>query len=320
MLGAFKDFSKSASDLNKRDFYDEKSKHKATIKTKSADGVSFEGFITAKSTSELNLNFKDSELELKNKIAQDATYTVDATLFKVADGVDLKATFVTPDSTGKDAFFKSVTVGGEYKTSDINSNAGVELAFADNAAFSVNGWKFNSAGAFKAADDLTVGGSIAGATVESSEKDGKSTSAFVIPGIVVGTAFKTGDIQLACNINASLASGFSLQPGSVSGSLFQQATSETAVAAELSFGHPTISKGEKKGWVDSNSELKWCAKLGTSYKLSDCATLKSRLSLADTPALDFAWVQSLGKGSVTFAQSIDESSSFTYGISYTLDA
>merc|ERR1712159_888437 len=108
----------------------------------------------------------------KNKINNDAVYTVDATVFKVADGLDLKGCFVTPNSSGQNAFFNKVTLGGEYKTADLNTNANVDLSFNDKQAFGVEGFALNGAFAFKATDDLTVGGGICGLT--SVKADNKS--------------------------------------------------------------------------------------------------------------------------------------------------
>merc|ERR1712194_656270 len=169
-------------------------------KTKSADGVSFEAFATAENKSEVNLNFKDAELELKNKIDQAGTYTIDATVFKVADGIDLKACFVTPDATGK------------------------------------------------------------------------------------------------------------------------QATKETAIAASFAFGKDA-QKADKAGWVDKDAAVGVEIKLGSAYKLSDCATVKSKLTIvgaSQAPVVDFAWVQKFGNGSLTLSNQFAETHAF--GVSYTLDA
>merc|ERR1712159_954443 len=163
MLGAFKDFAKAATDLNKKEFLDTKFSKKATVKTKSADGVTFEGFISdAKASnpdkvSELQLNFKDAELELKNKIDASAKYTVDAKLFAVDDGFDAIAQFVTPNKDGKEAFFESISLGGEYKTADLNASGNLKLNFANTGAFAYDNFAVDAAFAFKATDDLDVG-------------------------------------------------------------------------------------------------------------------------------------------------------------------
>merc|ERR1711865_979801 len=251
MLGAFKDFGKPAIDLQKKEFYDAKATKKATIKTKSADGVSFEAFATAENKSEVNLNFKDAELELKNKIDQAGTYTIDATVFKVADGIDLKACFVTPDATGKQAFFKTLTLGCDYKTADLNA---------------------------------------------------------------------TGDMKMACNLNGSFKSNedYGFQAGKLTALLSQQATKETAIAASFAFGKGAV-KGDRAGWVDGDAAVGVEIKLGSAYKLSDCATVKSKLTInAKAPVVDFAWVQKFGNGSLTLSNQFAETHAF--GVSYTLDA
>merc|ERR1712086_594929 len=282
MLGAFKDFGKPAIDLQKKEFYDKKATKKATIKTKSADGVSFEAFATAENKSEVNLNFKDAELELKNKIDQAGTYTIDATVFKVADGIDLKACFVTPDATGKQAFFKTLTLGCDYKTADINA-----------------------------------GLSVAGMQKASGDKDGVH-----IPAIVAGCTFNSGDMKMACNLNGSFKSNeeYGFQAGKLTALLSQQATKETAIAASFAFGKDA-QKADKAGWVDKDAAVGVEIKLGSAYKLSDCATVKSKLTIvgaSQAPVVDFAWVQKFGNGSLTLSNQFAETHAF--GVSYTLDA
>lgn len=313
MLGAFKDFGKPATDLNKKEFYDKKASKKATVKSKTADGVSFEGFVTAENKAEFQLNFKDKELEVKNKIDNNATYTVDATVFSVADGFDLKGTFVTPNVSGQQAFFKKMTLGGEYKTADLNASGNVDISFNDDQAFGYKGFGINGAFAFKANDDLTVGGSIAGLTSTSSGEK----SVISIPGINFGTTCNQGGMTIACGVNGSFKSdNYSFQPGKLSGSLFQQATPETAIAAQLSFGR---NSGDD-GFVTEGAPLETSVALGSSYKISSTATLKSKLSVAGTsaPTVDFAWVQKVGNGTFSFSQKYQTESAF--GFAYTLDA
>ena len=52
----------------------------------SSGNVKFEGFTTDKGKTEAQLNFKDADMEIKNKIDNKAVYTVEATAFKVMDG------------------------------------------------------------------------------------------------------------------------------------------------------------------------------------------------------------------------------------------
>lgn len=315
MLGAFKDFGKPAIDLQKKEFYDAKAKHKATVKTKSADGVTFEAFTSADAKgednkAEINLNFKDAELELKNKIDHKGTYTIDATVFKVADGIDLKACFVTPDCTGKQAFFKDLSLGCDYKTADINASGALKISFAKDQAFGVDKFEFSKSVAFKASDDLNVG-----CAVNSLTKDKDSLH---VPAMIVGTTFKTGDMNLACFLNGSFKSDedYGFQAGKLTALLSQQATKETTVAASFAFGK---SGDSKSGWVDKSSDIGVEIKLGSSYKLSDCATVKSKLTIQNsgTPQVDFAWVQKFGNGSLSLSNKFD---THAFGITYTLDA
>jgi|ERR1711959_95988 len=320
MLGAFKDFAKAATDLNKKEFLDTKFSKKATVKTKSADGVTFEGFISdAKASnpdkvSELQLNFKDAELELKNKIDASAKYTVDAKLFAVADGFDATAQFVTPNKDGKEAFFESISLGGEYKTADLNASGNLKLNFASTGAFAYDNFAVDGAFAFKATDDLTVGAACNGlAFVGEGDK-----AVLGVPELKVGSTFKAGDISLGCGLNGSFKGDtYGFQAGGLTASLFQQATAETALAAEFSFARE--SDKETK-FVKEGAALGVGITLGSAYKLSDCATLKSKLTVKDATTIDFAWVQKLGKGSCTFSQQLAEGNAFNYGLSYTLDA
>lgn len=315
MLGAFKDFGKPAIDLQKKEFYDAKATKKATIKTKSADGVSFEAFATAENKSEVNLNFKDKELELKNKIDQAGTYTIDATVFKVADGIDLKACFVTPDATGKQAFFKTLTLGCDYKTADLNATGNLKIGFADDAAFGLKTFEFSKAVAMKVSSDMNAGLSVAGMQKASGDKDGVH-----IPAIVAGCTFNSGDMKMACNLNGSFKSNedYGFQAGKLTALLSQQATKETAIAASFAFGKGAV-KGDRAGWVDGDAAVGVEIKLGSAYKLSDCATVKSKLTInAKAPVVDFAWVQKFGNGSLTLSNQFAETHAF--GVSYTLDA
>jgi hypothetical protein len=315
MLGAFKDFGKAAVDLQKKEFYDKSAPQKATIKTKSADGVCFEASSTAggkETKTELNLNFKDSELELKNKIQQDGTYTVDATVFKIADSIDLKAVFVTPASTGKEAFFKNITVGCDYKTADINASGSLKINLSDTAAFAYEGFEFSKAVAFKAADDLSLGCSVSGLTTA-------AENAVHIPSLIAGAAFKTGDMSLACTLNGSFKAGdkeYSFQAGKLTALLSHPVTTDTTIAASFAFGKDS----DKAGWVNAAGTAGVEVKLGSSYKLSSDATVKSKLTVkgAEQPDLDFAWIQKFGSGSLTLSQSFGGENAF--GVSYTLDA
>jgi hypothetical protein len=323
MLTAFKDFGKAATDLNKKEFYDDKTGgKKATVKTKSADGVTFEGFVTGANKSELNLNFKDKELELKNKINEKAQYTVDATLFAVADGVDATAVFVTPDKSGKEAFFDSISLGAKYNTADLNGSGDCKISFAKDGMFKYSGFELNGAASFQATGDLTVGAGCNGFSMNTEGEGDKAKAIMSARELKIGSIFKAGDISVCAGVNASFQGkeDYGFVPGGLTASIFQKATPETSIAAEFGFARGNVEDGTMKGFVDKNQDLSVSVKLGSAYTLSDCATLKSKLTLgANAPALDFAWVQKLGKGTATFSQRLSEGSAFTSGISYTLD-
>ena len=98
----------------------------------SSGNVKFEGSVTCAGKTESKLDFKDAQMEIKNKIDNNAVYTVEATAFKVMDGLDAKLIFATPAGAGEkacsnDAFFSSVSLGSEYATADINSSSALKV-------------------------------------------------------------------------------------------------------------------------------------------------------------------------------------------------
>jgi hypothetical protein len=303
---------------------------KATVKSKASGGVKFEATAESGGKQEFQLNFKDAEMEIKNKIDNKAVYTVESTVFGVVEGCDLKGTFVTPKgSCANNAFFSSISLGKEYKTADLNSSSTLKIAFDDETAeagaFDYKGWSMSTLNAFKATNDLTVGFSLGGMTSVTmpdpkDEKKEKTVSCFQVPEMKIASTFNCGDMKLFAAVNGSFKSAcpdYGFQTGAISTSLFQQVTKETGIACELSFG----KESEKSGMVKAASSNGFGAKLGSSYSLSDSATLKSKLTCGcskDT-TLDFAWVQKLSSGSLTFAQQYGGASP-SFSFSYTLDA
>jgi len=304
MLGLFKDFGKKATDLNKKEFVDDKWSKKATVKSSSGN-VKFEGSVTCAGKTESKLDFKDAQMEIKNKIDNNAVYTVEATAFKVMDGLDAKLIFATPAGAGtkacsNDAFFSSVSLGSEYATADINSSSALKINFdtagKDAGAFSVTGCQFGSSNAYKVQDDLVIGFKF--------DKAQMKDSKFEIGEIKLGSTYTCGDMLLMAAGDGSFK-GEGFKAGALSTSLFQQVDKDTAVAAELSL---------KDGGMS--------AKFGTSYKLSEGTTLKTKLTAGcGDSVLDFAWCQKLsGNSSFTFAQKLGEGSDAKYSFAYTLDA
>merc|ERR1712072_1022953 len=290
MLGLFKDFGKKATDLNKKELFDSGFDKKATVKSSSGN-VKFEGFTTDKG---------------KTEIDSKAVYTVEATAFKVMDGLDSKLIFETPASGAKNssAFFSSVSLGSEYATADINSSSALKIKFdtdknPDGAAFEVNGWELSSKNAFKVADDLSVGFGVSGITQVT--KDEKSSIS--IPDIKLASTYNCGDMLLMAAVTGSFQG--ELKPGALSSSLFQQVNKETAIAAELCYCSGNVFE----------------AKFGASHSLSDTTTLKTKLtskSGSNGASMDLAWVQKLGgNSSVTFSKG---SGAGDFSLAFTLDA
>merc|ERR1712146_267011 len=293
MLGLFKDFGKKATDLNKKEFVDDKWSKKATVKSSSGN-VKFEGSVTCAGTTESKLDFKDTQMEIKNKIDNDAVYTVEATAFKVMDGLDAKLIFATPKAAdvNKDAFFSSVSLGSEYATADINSSSALKINFdtegKDAGAFSVTGCQFGSSNAYKVQDDLVIGFKF--------DKAQMKDSKFEIGEIKLGSTYTCGDMLLMAAVDGSYQ-GDGFKAGALSTSLFQ-VNKETAIAAELSY----------------SSNNTFTSTFGASQTLSDTATVKTRLKSASekAPALDVAWIQKLGgKSSFTVAKSLTGAGPFS---------
>merc|ERR1712072_1192386 len=263
MLGLFKDFGKKATDLNKKEFFDSGFDKKATVKSSSGN-VKFEGFTTDKGKTEAQLNFKDADMEIKNKIDNKAVYTVEATAFKVMDGLDSKVIFATPASgaENKSAFFSSISLGSEYATADINSSSALKIKFNEKGeqSFEFNGWDLSSKNAFKVADDLTVGFGVDEIKTEKTGEGDKEKTSLKIKDIKLGSTYKCGDMLLMAAVNGSFDG--ELKPGKLASSLFQQVNKETAIAAELCYGSDSVFE----------------AKFGASHSLSDTTTIKTKLT------------------------------------------
>jgi len=317
MLGLFKDFGKKATDLNKKEFYDAKFQKKATFKA-SADGVKFESFIQAgekDSKAEFKLDFKDGDMEIKNKIDKAADYTMEGTCFNVMDGADFTMKLEAP--AGHDKVFSTATPGLNYATADLNSSMAAKLDFSDGLKYS-----FDSRNAFKAMDDLTVGFNLLGL----------SPADAAVKGVKVGATYNCGDMLLAGFANGSFTEtvkdddkpkekGAKFHFGAVSGSMFQKVNNEFTVAAEASYG---------RSYDDRDSDLvikgddSFSCKIGTSYALSAKSTLKAKLTTQgafDSKSLDAAWIQKLsGNSSATIAWNFSDGTTPKMSVAYTLDA
>lgn len=294
MLGAFKDaFGKKAADLHKKEFFDAKVEKKFTLKSKTADGVSFEGSMDAKGASELNLNFKDSDMEVKNKLDNKAQFTVDSTMFKVADGLDATCVFKTPAcSDSNKALFEEVTVGAKYATADLNVNPTVCMKFADG--FAPDSFSAGVTAVAKVMDDVN-----AGLNVEKIANGEKGISC----DLDVAVAHACKDAQLAAHFLAGVADNqFSVK--SLNASFWQQATPDTAVAAAFS-----CDTAMKVGII-----------LGTDYKLTDLSNVKTKVTYVKdaAPTIDLAWIHKFDNKTLSISHTAGNSANF--GVSLTIDA
>merc|ERR1712086_893020 len=168
------------------------------LKSKTSDGVDFEAVMDKIGNAELNLNFKDSDMKVCNKLDHKGVFTVDTTMFKVADNLDAVLKFKTPEcnSTSK-ALFKEVSVGGKYATAELYS------ALTLNAKFK---------------DEIN-----AGLNMSKIQKDGSSELDFAV--IHAGK-----DYQIAAHFFAATA-GTTPAAKELTASFWQQTSSDLAVAA-----------------------------------------------------------------------------------------
>jgi len=297
MLGAFKDvFGKKAGDLHKKEFFDKKTEKKYTLKSKTADGVQFEGSADAKGAAELNLNFKDADMEVKNKLSHEAKFTVDSTMFKVADGLDATLMFETPTANSKSAALMSkVVLGGKYATADVNFNPALTMTFDQESLPSK--YELSAAVVAKIMDDVTAGINL---TNFASDADGIGGK------IDLAVSHIVKDCQLAAHANAALKKGdASLE--SFSASFWQQATKDTAVAAAI-----TIKTADKVPSIV----------LGTEYKLTGSSTVKTKLTGAPgaAPTIDCAWIHKFNNKTLSVSHSKADGSDPVFGLGLTIDA
>jgi len=289
MLGAFKDvFGKKAADLHKKEFSDGQ---KYTLKSQTADGVKFEGSTNNKGEKgEMNLNFKDGEMEVKNKLAVNGKFTIDASVFKVADGLD--ATFVLETATkaneGVLGLFSKAVLGGKYATADLN--------FENSLSYDGVTPSFNAAVVAKVMDDVNAGASLTGFTFGEEGVKGKMDLAL---------SHICKEFQIAAHFNGE-ATGKAFDPTSMSASFWQQTTADTAVGATFSCDTAT-----KVGLV-----------LGTECKLCSANTVKAKVTAVPggRPTVDLAWIRKFEGATVSLSQTLPADSSSKFGLGLTIDA
>jgi len=259
-----------AAGLVKNEFYDADKVKSLKFKTKTPDGVSFESNMQngGKNKADVNLNFKDGDMEVRNKLDNKAVFTVDSTMFKVADGVDLGLKFVTPACTETSAaLFNTITPSVTYKNADIDVKAALEVAFdKDSAIMPGSGCpKLCLDVIGKVMDDCKAGLQIKDLT--------KADDAL------------TADLELALAHNCS---GMEIQ-----GHFLAKMTKDSM------FSPSSLSATADKMDVG--------IKLALSHALTPTSDLKSRVSLnqACTPVLDFAWVQKFDGKTLTLSHNKD---------------
>lgn len=300
MLGAFKDlFGKKAGDLNKKEFYDGKGPYVYKLTSKTADGVSFEGNVKSgeNTSSDINLNFKDKDMEVKNKLDQASVFTVESTMFGVADGVDAGIKFVTPKAadSANAALFETVTGSTTYKAKDMSAKGELALSFDKEGSFVPTKPVFAAELCAKVMDDITAGLSLSKISIEGTK---------VAADCDLGGIYKCGELELAGHFIGALKDS-QPTPGKLTASVWNQATKETAVACEF----------------ELTSDAKVTIKLGTQFKMTDLSTFKTKLSLAEAkPTLDFAWIHKFEGKTLTLNHNFQEGACSNFGIGLTIDA
>jgi len=303
MLGAFKDlFGKKATDLNKKEFYDGKGPYVYKLTSKTADGVSFEGNLKSGAdavASDINLNFKDKEMEVKNKLDHKSVFTVESNMFSVADGIDAGLKFVTPEAAASDntALFETVSGSTTYKAKDLSAKGELVLKFDKDSTICPNfkDWSANAELCAKVMDDITAGLSITGLSLKGTAVSG---------GCDLGGIYKCGDLELAGHFVGNLTDNVPA-PDKLSASVWNQATKETAVACEF----------------ELNKDSDVTIKLGSQFKMTDLSTFKTKLTLAKSkPSLDFAWIHKFEGKTLTLNHNFVDGGNSKFGIGLTIDA
>merc|ERR1712010_69496 len=105
----------------------------------------------------------------------------------------------TPDQNCQGgAFFKSICLGADYATADINSSSELKINFNTTdeckKAFEHTGWQLSTSNAFKADKDLSVGFNLLGCSF---------TDGFKVKGVKIGSTYSCGDMQLTAAVNGS---------------------------------------------------------------------------------------------------------------------
>lgn len=309
MLGAFKDiFGKKAADLNKKEFHDSEKVYTYKLTSKTADGVSFEGNLSNGTkddkdnlASDLNLNFKDDLMEVKNKLDNKAVFTVETTMFAIADGVDAGLKLVTPKASdsGNKALFENVTGSTTYKAKDISAKGELQLAFGSDSAFTPTGHKITAEVCAKVMDDITAGLSVQDLCI------GTADSTVSVKCVDLGGIYTSGDLQVAGHLKGTVDKNQPTADG-LTASVWNQATKETALSGEFSLGKDNAVK----------------IALGTAFKMTDLSTFKTKLTYASAakPQLDFAWIHKFEGKSLTLNHKYNEKDGSKFGLGLTIDA
>lgn len=290
-----KGFGKAAADQNKKEFQDPKAVNKFTSKTKTGDGVEFEGNVNpgGKGSADMQLIIpvdKDTKVTAKFESSGDATITPE---FKVDDGIKVSGEFkglqLGVPGKSKLAF--------EYQTADfaLDGSAAFENTDVANAAFVLSG-------AMPA--DFAFDGLKAGLSVGHCKGAQGAEAAF---------SYGTKEYDVAAKLGLSQASGV----GNTTVLASFKASDDLTLAA-------AVSNGEKREGLTGAFDGKKTTSvtISSAFKVSGSQTSKAKFTHSKgNVSADFAMITKLaGKSSMTTSLAFANSSSApTFGLTYTLE-
>lgn len=257
------------------------------------------------SKSDVNLNFKDADMEVRNKLDKDACFTVDSTMFKVADGVDVGLKFVTPKaSDNSSALFKSVTPSASYKTADLYAKGSLEIGFDSASALApcTGVPKINVEVLGKVMDDITAGLQIKDMEYKAPKEGAESQ---LMSKLDLAVNHTCCDMHIQGHMLAALK-GSDLSATALTASVFQK-VGATSMAAEFKL------EGDCSAAA---------IKMSTAYALTPTSDLKTKVTVgtASKPILDFAWVQKFEGKSLTLSHNYSpEATSPAFGVGCVID-
>merc|ERR1711959_570417 len=231
-----KGFGKKAQDLNKKEFYDAKTKLKLITKATTADKTTFEGNVAQEGSNDVKFTVPvDANLKIGVKAVDNHDVEIDGE-FKFDDNLTLRSTVKNLDPTFKDESMR-ITLGSDYVTESFS----VETAAC---VYDTQGGKANATalGLLKCGNEGKTGGSVAVAGACPGLD-------FLRVGFQGGLNFADKNGSAEPNINANFACGHS--------------AADYDLVATMGFGNlmssdePQFAGGSLRGWFRASSSLQF---------------------------------------------------------------